>query len=107
VNVELDLVGGGPCTLDEFAERHGLVMEIHERAGVYGDGRYYAHFKSVEEMRDGMLCGTYGNGATPEQAVAAYARKIRGKCLAVKAGSKDRRNIQVPNEFKADEVRSR
>jgi len=90
-------------SFDAFADKHGLVMEIRERPGTLGDGRYYAHFERCEVMDGGCLIGAYGNGATKEAAIADYARTLAGKRIAVDAfGVKqERREIQCPNEWVA------
>lgn len=85
-------------TIEDFAERHGLVMEIHERPKPIGDpARYYAHFKSAE-AREGSCCliGLFGNGATPEEAVAEYATEISLRTLIIDAMRESRREIRVP-----------
>jgi hypothetical protein len=65
-------------------------------------GRFYAHFKRAEEVGDGVLIGTHGNGATPEHAIAAYAQKISLRRIAVDAYSEGRREIDVPRLVQPD-----
>jgi hypothetical protein len=88
-------------TFTKFAETHGLVMEIRERPVTDGGDpmRYYASFEGVEVMDNGCLVGEYGNGASHEDAIDAYARKLRGRRIAVHAMYDDRRDIQCPNEW--------
>jgi hypothetical protein len=67
-------------TIEEFADQHGLIMEVHQRK--HHD--YYAHFKNADLER------VYGNGITEGGAIKNYARKISGNILVVG------REIQVP-----------
>ncbi len=84
--------------IETFADKNGLVMEVRERKKPVGDpSRYYAHFKSAE-AREGQHCliGLFGNGSTPEEAIAKYARKISLRTLIIDAMSETRREIEVP-----------
>lgn len=47
-------------------------------------------------MRNGGLIGEHGNGATPDEALRAYAHAITGKRIAVDAMSNNRREFIVP-----------
>ena len=84
-----------------FADRHGLVMEVTERDHLpKGDhSRYYANFKAVEENGDGVLIGLFGDGRTPDEAIASYANIISLKRLVVDAFEKSRREIKAPRLF--------
>jgi hypothetical protein len=85
--------GGSPCTLEEFADRHGLTMVVRERRADMGPAmRFYA---------DGsLLVGTYGDGPTPEAAIADYALEIRGgRRLVYGAWTHDRREFETPYEW--------
>jgi hypothetical protein len=85
-------------TIEAFAEKHDLLMDVHERKRPVGDpARYYASFRSAE-AREGE-CGLrrlFGNGRTPESAIAEYAAMISLRLLIIDATSKDRREIEVP-----------
>ena len=83
--------------LVEFADFHGLVMEIHERR-VYGKqvSRYWAKFEGAEVKDGGLLAGVFGNGDTEELAMAAYAKRISEKLLVLNACRSDRVEICVP-----------
>ena len=84
-------------TIAEFAEKHNLVMEIHERGLPVGNpGRFYAHFKHADTKEGHILCGEYGDGATPLAAVMAYATAISLKMLVIDAYEDTRREIRVP-----------
>lgn len=83
--------------IEAFAEANDLVMEIIERPLPIGDGgRYYAKFKKCEVKDGGCLVGKYGNGATPEEAIKAYAPQISLRTLVFSAMSGDRLEIRVP-----------
>jgi hypothetical protein len=89
-------------SIENFADKHLLVMEVHERSPHHmggrwsEDSRYFAHFEHAEIQDGSCLVGTYGNGATPESAIAAYAQEISGKLLVVNAGTRSRIDIRVP-----------
>lgn len=84
-------------TLEEFADKHDLVMEIGERPYPEGDdGRYWAVFKDTAIKEGIMLVGRYGNGPTPEAAMDDYRRRISLKRLVVNEFSADRRTVFVP-----------
>lgn len=91
------------CTFDEFADQHGLVMLIKERAVdgklIGPDARYFAHFKDSDVSEPGVLIGRYGNGASPEKAIEQYARELIGARLVIDAYTPERREIQCPNEW--------
>lgn len=94
---------GEPETLTEFASRHGLVLEVKERSRVSGLSRYYVSFtcpgRCVETVSRGGFLSTHGNGSTPDEAAADYARQLAGQCLVIGARRQDERRIDVPNEF--------
>ena len=91
-------------TLASFADEYGLTMEIHERtpsdlgAQWNQNSRYYAHFEACD-VKDGVvLCGTYGNGSSPDEAMADYAEQISGQLLVFNAWTNKlaRREIVAP-----------
>ncbi len=77
---------------------HDLTMKIVERGADRPQGveRFYAHFKSSETKSGEILTGTYGDGDTPEDAIANYAPQISEKTLVIDAMLDSRRVIQVP-----------
>jgi hypothetical protein len=89
-----------PITFKAFAEQHGLVLEMHERHGVEIAKRYYCCFE-YSDTKEGevFLSGTTGNGRTTKEALADYALRLRGRVLVLYAETKDRREIQCPNEW--------
>lgn len=83
-------------SLEEFADKHGLVMEVHEREKPVNEGkRFYAHFRGVEVLKDSVLVSEYGDGSDPVIAVAKYAKMISGKVLVLDAYKPTRREIIV------------
>ena len=46
---------------------------------------FYSSFEYVEVKRGGILESTYGNGATPEEAMRDFYKKIVGKRLVFHA----------------------
>ena len=87
-------------TIEEFADEHGLVMEVRERgrrlAEDMGLRRYYASFIGVDENGNGVLIGGFGNGDTPDEAIADYAARISELPLVVDAWKDSRREIRAP-----------
>jgi hypothetical protein len=89
-------------TLEEFAEKYNLVMEIHERTPrdmgkLWHEGlRYYAHFKNCEMKNDSILIGEFGNGATACEAITDYAQRISESVLVINAMGNTRQEIRVP-----------
>lgn len=107
MNITIEQRGGGRQSLSEFADKHELELVVRERQVdgkiIKKDSRYLAYFMHVEVSEPGILVGVYGNGPTPEAAIAAYARKIQSKNLVFKARDKNlRREIEVPNELYHD-----
>jgi len=86
-------------TIGAFADAHNLVMKVTERSvesRQRGIPRYYAQFEHCDVGGDGMLRGEYGNGETPEQAIADYAPRISEKTLIIDAMRPTRREIKAP-----------
>jgi len=83
-------------TIEEFADKNNLVMEIHERSDEDSPARFYAHFEHSDIAEDGMLIGKYGDGESKKQAILNYAMEISGKVLVIGAFSGRRREIVVP-----------
>ena len=72
-------------TIEEFAETNDLEMVVKERELPEGDpARFYASFKHCDVKGDGVLIVSFGNGATPEEAIANYGREIHLKTLVFK-----------------------
>lgn len=90
------------ATLGAFAEVYELTMVIEERVpkdmGVRWteDSRYYAKFEG-RDIKDGaVLCSAFGDGRTPGEAMANYAKEISGALLVLNAFGPNRREIQAP-----------
>ena len=88
-------------TLEAFADQHGLVMVIEERAmDSWQHGRrlerYMARFKGVEIGRDGILSGAYGNGHSEAEAIEDYRKQISLQLLIQDAWKDTRREIRAP-----------
>jgi len=78
-----------PMTIEKFADKYNLIMEVHQRAPL----NFYAHFKDVQIVEEFILVGAFGDGKTEKSAIASYAARISGKVITVD-GCKTR--IQVP-----------
>lgn len=88
-------------TLDEFAQKHGLVIVVTERRmdrwqREHGLCRYVAMFQGAEVASGGLLRGEYGEGNTEEEAIRNYAEVISHERLIVGAFTDARREIDVP-----------
>jgi hypothetical protein len=84
-------------TLEEFAEANDLTMTVNERRLPKGDpARFYASFNGIEVKDGPVLCSTYGNGSTPEEAIRAYAPEISMKTLVLDAMRPTRKTIESP-----------
>ena len=99
MNTIIERVGGGPVSLDAFADEHRLIMRVTERAVDSGLPRYLARFEHVEISRHGLLIGEFGNGETPAEAIQNYAHLIRGQRLVFGAYGPDRKTFTAPNEW--------
>jgi hypothetical protein len=87
------------CTIEEFADRNELIMEVHERPSsrVRGALPFYAHFKGVELKEGDFLISASGDGYSPEEAINLYAMKISEGLLIINATHPtNRREILVP-----------
>lgn len=84
-----------PLTIEEFAAHHRLTIVVREREHIRpGDSsRFYASFERCEIPTGGCLESGFGNGATPEEAIAAYADYIRGKKMVFDAYGDSRREF--------------
>jgi hypothetical protein len=86
--------------IQTFAEAHGLEIEIKLRPKKYRSSeraRYYASIPSAEMLgAGGVLVSKFGNGATEEEAVAAYGEAISEEVLVIDAMRPGRREIKVP-----------
>jgi hypothetical protein len=72
-----------------------IVMRRHAAQG----NRWTARFEHAEVQKSVFLSSEFGNGDSPEAALADYARRIAGKLLVFDAFNKDdRREISVPQE---------
>jgi hypothetical protein len=85
-------------TIEEFADKYGLTMVVKERRNTnFFSERYYAYFHGVETITgDGFLRSDFGNGATPEMAIASYAKIIDTKRIVIDAYKDTRKEIDVP-----------
>lgn len=84
-------------TIEEFADAHGLEMEVHERAKPSNDDmRFYARLRDSEIREPNVLVGVSGNGSTPEFAIVDYAKQISLKELVIGGRTPGEYSIFVP-----------
>jgi len=74
-------------------------MRVTERPKPYGLPRWHASFQDVEIAEGGFLRSTFGDGETPEDAIAVYAREIEGRKLVYCAYRPERREFTAPNDL--------
>lgn len=85
-------------TIDEFADKHELVMTVRERGGLDTSARFYASFEDTEVKQDGgFLLSTFGDGSSPDEAINNYSLKISGETLVIDANTPNRKEIPVPS----------
>jgi len=94
--------------LENFADKHGLVLHITERT-VYRtpEERYFSYFEKCEVKVGNGLVGEFGDGCTPFHAVQDYARRISRKTLVYAAYTIERREIKVPDLVVDEEILQR
>lgn len=88
--------------LEDFADKHKLTLEIHERSEKdWVDNnrpfhKYYAEFGSCEIKEGCVLSSAYGNGSTKEEAIEDYKKQISNVHLVFGAYTKKRKDIITP-----------
>lgn len=93
-------------SLEEFAEKHDLIMQIRERKAMLDSQMlYYASFKNAETKEGSCLCGSSGDGNTHKEAIEDYAKQIQFKTLIINAYKDSRREVEVPRLFVKGEYR--
>jgi len=88
-------------TIEEFADRHELEMEVIERSPKnvkeMGIERYCAHFNGFPDINKGnFLYSEFGNGNTEKEAIKDYAKKISEQTLVFTVIGTSRKEIEVP-----------
>jgi hypothetical protein len=85
-------------TIEKFADKHGLVMEVRELdVKTFGGEPWAASFKNAETKDGCILAYESGRGYSPEEAITDYAKIISRKLLVLNAYDKEkRREILVP-----------
>lgn len=85
-------------TLSDFADKHNLILEIHERLpqNMRGGDRFFAFFSHCEVKENNCLISVHGNGSTPDKAIFDYTTEISGKLLVVRARTEERCEIKTP-----------
>ncbi len=61
--------------------------------------RWSASFERGEIGERAVLIGAYGNGPTPEAAIAEYAKQIAGKRIVFAAMTDNRREFVMPEDL--------
>lgn len=84
-------------TLEQFAEIIGVDIELRRYAGQ--NGRWSAQLERTEVKDGGCLVGAYGDGASPQSAMANYATRLAGQRIVVNAYSDNRREFNVPEDL--------
>ena len=78
-------------------------VDIITRRYANQNDRHTAKFENSgtkDDIADGILSGSYGEGKSPEIAIREYVQKIRGKLLVVNAASpNNRKEFFVPSSL--------
>ena len=85
-------------TLEEFADKNDLTIVVKERpSGYRWTSKFYAMFEGPWYVKEGeyFVKGSFGNGDTPEEAIADYAKEISEQTLVYKHSNNDT-DIKVP-----------
>jgi len=82
--------------LFEFAKEHGLELYC-ELSGLWGG--YVSYFKNADIRHDGRLIIIVGSGETKDEALADYARQIRGKSIVSGFGIAMKNDVIVPEDL--------
>jgi len=84
--------------LEDFARIINKTLDIHfvpKR-----NPEWYCTFQRGDVKEGAMLCGIFGNGNSPNEALRAYAKKIKGTKMIFNAGSKDyRQEYEIPEDI--------
>ena len=95
--MKIELTQIDQITIEDFADKNSLVMEVKERPYPIGNpARFYAHFKNAKVQDGCMLITDFGDGKTPDDAIADYASKITLKTLVFNSFRPNRFELQVP-----------
>jgi len=97
--MEIDLHAIEESTIEDFAEKHGLRMQVYERSNRSFPNplpKYFAYFYGAEISDGAILNSIFGDGNTPEEAIANYADQISEKVLTFDAWLSTRYQIFVP-----------
>lgn len=92
--VVYNLIGGGPVKFSDFAKENSLILVINEVNTK--PVQYVAAFDCVVAEYMGMLVPVYGQGDTPQAAVANYRNKIKSHTLVIDPSSTFRREVKAP-----------
>lgn len=94
-----------PCSLEQFADQHELVLEIHERDIQTREcklqpplERFYTSFNNVDIKDGACLVSVFGNGETEDEAILDFCAQIQGKQLIKDAGYTTREVLQAPDK---------
>jgi hypothetical protein len=91
-------------TIEAFAEKHGLIMEICERDHGWRLAPLFGSFIRVEVKNGSILLGAYGNGFSEGEVIRDYAKLISGKLIVFDALGPNRKEIQCPIFVEKEEV---
>lgn len=86
-------------TFDQFLARYGLTVTVGERSARSDLPRFFASIRSLEVKDGTCLKSTFGQGATPEDALMDYQRCLLGERLVLNAYGTDRVEIEAPNAW--------
>lgn len=102
VHIIPNIVPPEPTDFVEWMEKvAGVEIEVRDRGvGSASRNRYYAFAVNVEVKEGTTLRSAFGNGSTPQEAVADYAAELANERLVVGAARKNRVDLTAPREWK-------
>ena len=90
-------------SLQDFADEHGLVMQIGDRGQRRSLGpRFTAEFRGVEVKEGNILKSVCGEGNSPASAIADYADKLSRCYLVFSAYSEAERRLFFAGDLTYD-----
>jgi len=84
-------------TLSDYCDALNLVLVVKRYPNQ--NERWSADVKEMEIIEVGYLLSTYSEGKTPQEAINAFLKNIRGKRCVINAHTHLRRDFVVPKNI--------
>jgi hypothetical protein len=89
---------GEAMNIEEYADAINVEIRIARRCN--RQPSWFANFERCEILDDGFIRGALGMGRTPDEAIEAYVKEIRGKKIVINSVdfiTERRREFVVPD----------